>query len=71
MLDGLPYVEYVDIQTPSNHHTTTVDLGQCIKTILARYEFDQLQAVPTPMVHDVKLLRDDCLSTDLEKEQMD
>ena len=59
------------IQTSSNRHTITLDLDKYIQTILAGYEFDQLQAVPTPMVYDVELSKDDCPTTDLEKEKMD
>ena len=40
-------------------------------TILACYEFDQLQTAPTPMVQDVKLSRGNCPITDSDKARMD
>ena len=32
-----------------------------------RYEFDQLTPAPTPKLHDRRLTKDDCPSTDAEK----
>jgi hypothetical protein len=50
--------------------TTTPKLGDEITTIVARYEFEDLQSVPTPMLHDLKLTKDDCPTTDEAKEAM-
>jgi hypothetical protein len=35
-------------------------LGMYLTTIEARYEFEGLQSVPTPMLHDLKLTKEDC-----------
>jgi hypothetical protein len=48
------------ITTSPDRHTITLDLEQYIKTIVSRYEFEELQAVPTPMLHDLKLTKEDC-----------
>jgi hypothetical protein len=58
------------ITTSADRHTITLDLDQYIQTIIARYEFEDLQPVPTPMLHDIKLSKDDCPTTDAESEAM-
>ena len=51
-------------------YTITLDLEQYVNTIIARYGFDDLQSVPTPMLPDIRLTKDDCPSTDDEREAM-
>jgi hypothetical protein len=58
------------IHTSEDRHTITLDLEQYIKTIVARYGFDDLQSVPTPMLPDIKLTKDNCPSTDDERDDM-
>jgi hypothetical protein len=42
------------ITTSADRHTITLDdLDQYLTTIVARYEFEGLQSVPTPMIHDL------------------
>ena len=53
------------IQTSTDRHVITLDLDQYIQTI------DQLQPVPTPMVYDLKLSKDDCPVSDSERDCMD
>ena len=55
------------IHTSPCRHIITLDLNQYVQTILARYEFDQLMPAPTPMLHDRRLTKEDCPSTDAEK----
>jgi hypothetical protein len=57
------------ISTSADRHTITPDLEQYFTTILTRYEFSELQSVPTPM-HDLKLTKEDCPTTDEAKEAM-
>ena len=59
------------IRTSDCLHIITLDLDHYIQTILARYEFDQLPAAPTPMLHDLKLSAADCPSTDAETKVME
>jgi hypothetical protein len=58
------------IHTSEDRHTITLDLEQYINTIVARYGFDDLQSVPTSMLPDIKLTKDDCPSTDDERDDM-
>jgi hypothetical protein len=58
------------ITTSADHHTITLDLEQYLTTIVARYEFEGLQSVPTLMLHDLKLTKEDCPTTDEAKEAM-
>jgi hypothetical protein len=58
------------ITTSPDRHTITLNLEQYIKTIVSRYEFEELQAVPTPMLHDLKLTKEDCPTTEDGKEAM-
>ena len=55
------------IHTSPCRHIITLDLDQYVQTILARYKFDQLTPAPTPMLHDRRLTKEDCSSTDAEK----
>ena len=55
------------IHTSPCRHIITLDLDQYVQTILARYEFDQLTPAPTPMLHDRRLTKKDCPSTDADK----
>ena len=59
------------IQTSPCRHIITLDLDQYIHSILARYEFDQLPVLPTPMLHDQRLTSADSPSTDAEREVME
>ena len=59
------------IRTSDCRHIVTLDLDQYIQTILAPYQFDQHPAVPTPMLHDLKLSAADCPSTDAETKVME
>jgi hypothetical protein len=58
------------ISTSAFRHTITLDLEQYLTTTVARYEFSELQSVPTPMLHDLKLTKEDCPTTDEAKEAM-
>jgi hypothetical protein len=58
------------ISTSADRHTITLDLEQYLTTIVTRYEFSELQSVPTPMLHDLKLTKEDCPTTDEAKEAM-
>jgi hypothetical protein len=53
----------IRITTSADRHTITLDLEQYLTTIVARYEFEGLQSVPTTMLHD-------CPTTDEAKEAM-
>jgi hypothetical protein len=48
------------ITTSADRHTTTLDLEQFVHTIMARYEFENLQSVPTPSLHDLKPTQENC-----------
>jgi hypothetical protein len=58
------------ISTSADRHTITLDLEQYLTTIVARYEFSELQSVPTLMLHDLMLTKEDCPTTDEAKEAM-
>jgi hypothetical protein len=58
------------IHTSADRHTISLDLERYVDTIIARYEFDALQPLPTPMLHDIKLTSADCPTTDTERNLM-
>jgi hypothetical protein len=58
------------ISTSDDRHTITLDLEQYVNSIIARCGFDDLQSVPIPMLHDIKLTKDDCPTTDEERDAM-
>lgn len=79
MADKFRYVDMGDItwclgmriQMSSSRHVITLDLDQYIQTVLAHYDFDQLQAVPNPKVHYAKRSRDNCPISDSDIAQKD
>jgi hypothetical protein len=69
-LGEITYCLGIHIVTSPCRYYIALDLDRYIKNMITKYEFDDLQPLPTPMVHDVKLTHTDSPTTDEEKEKM-
>jgi hypothetical protein len=69
-LGEITYCLGIHIVTSPCRYFIALDLDRYIKNMITKYEFDDLQPLPTPMIHDVKLTNADSPTTDAEKEKM-
>ena len=59
------------VLTSEDRHTVSIDLERYLTDVLVRYDFDALQSVATPMLHNVHLTSADCPTTDAEHAEME
>jgi hypothetical protein len=59
------------VTTSPDRRTVSLDLERYILDILARYGFESLQSVPTPMLHTTKLTDGDAPATDKQRADME